>query len=60
MPFNNLAGSKQQSAGDGWSVVSLEHREISLPRLKLLLQPPSIISGVKVVVISGKAEHTHP
>lgn len=57
--FNDLAGSKQQSAGDGWSVVSFKHRVGSRFGLKLLLQPPSITSGVEVVIIPGKAEDSH-
>lgn len=55
----NLAGSKQQSAGDGGSVISIKHRVVPLLWLKRFLQPPSITAAVEAVIISGKAENTH-
>lgn len=59
MFLSNLAGSKQQSASDRWSVIAIKHRIILLPWLKMLLQPPSITSLIEVVIISGKTENSH-
>lgn len=59
MFVKNLAGSKQQSAGDGGSVVSVKHRVVPFLWLELFLQSPSIISAVEVVIIPGKTENTH-
>lgn len=55
----NLAGPKQQSAGDGGSVISVKYRVVSRLWLKRFLQPPSITSTVEAVIIPGKAENTH-
>lgn len=57
--FGYLTWPKQQSAGDGGSVIILKHRKVSLLWLKPFLQPPSITSAVEVVIIPGKAENTH-
>lgn len=56
---SNLARPKQQGTGDGGSVISVKHRIISLLWLNPFLQPPSITSGVEIVIIPGKAENTH-
>lgn len=58
--IRNLAGSQQQRAADGWSVISIKHRIISLLRLKTLTQSTRVISAVEVVVVPGKTENTHP
>ena len=55
----NLAGSKEQGAGDGGSVITVKHRVVALLWLKPFLQSPSVTSAVEVVVIPGKAENTH-
>ena len=55
----NLAGSKQQSAGDGGSVISVKQRIVPLLWLKRFPQSPGIISAVEAVIIPGKAENTH-
>lgn len=57
--LRNLAGAKQQCAGDGGSVIALKHRVVALLGSKRSPQGSGIVFSVEVVIVPGEAEHTH-
>lgn len=55
-----LAGAIQQCAGYGRGVAATEQGVVPGSQLLGILQPAFVVSAVKIVIISGKTEDTHP